>query len=293
MMTRGSIPSRAMSPVGERNLGLLAQRSFERRGDYPSLMFEGRWHGSGELWSRSQRLAGGFAELGVAPGDRVVVCMANCPEVSIAYQALWLAGAVVTPATFLLPAPDLRHVIADAEGAAVITTPEFIDKVIEATEGLDHVRFVISTEATGGRRRARPGRTRASRSAPDRRALRRRPRRAALHRRHDRPRQGRDALPRQPVLLRPPGPRRRPRARRQPPADDAAALPRLRPAGDDRRDAQLRAGHQRAAALVRSRHVPGDDRRASAPAQRGGAHDAPDPARPAAGGLRPLDAASG
>ena len=150
MMTRGSIPSRAMSPVGERNLGLLAQRSFERRGDYPSLMFEGRWHDSGELWSRSQRLAGGFAELGVAPGDRVVVCMANCPEVSIAYQALWLAGAVVTPATFLLPAPDLRHVIADAEATAVITTPEFIDKVIEATEGLVHVRFVISTEATGG-----------------------------------------------------------------------------------------------------------------------------------------------
>ncbi|MGH2894515.1 MAG: class I adenylate-forming enzyme family protein [Solirubrobacteraceae bacterium] len=137
-----------MSAVGERNLGLLAQRSFERRGDYPSLLFEGRWHRSGELWSRSQRLGAGFAELGVTPGDRVVVCMANCPEVSIAYQALWLAGAVVTPATFLLPAPDLRHVIANAEARAVITTPEFIDKVSEAIQGLEHVRFVICTEAT-------------------------------------------------------------------------------------------------------------------------------------------------
>jgi long-chain acyl-CoA synthetase len=138
-----------MSAVGERNLGLLARRSFERRGDYPSLLFEGRWHRSGELWSRSERLAAGLGELGVAPGDRVVVCMANCPEVSIAYQALWLAGAVVTPATFLLPAPDLRHVIANAEARAVITTPEFISKVLEATEGLEHVRFVICTEAAG------------------------------------------------------------------------------------------------------------------------------------------------
>ena len=136
-----------MSGVGERNLGLLAQRSFERRGDYRSLLFEGRWYRSGELWARSQRLAAGLAELGVAPGDRVVVCMANCPEVSIAYQALWLAGAVVTPATFLLPAPDLRHVIANAEAGAVITTPEFVDKVTEATDGLAHVRFVICTEA--------------------------------------------------------------------------------------------------------------------------------------------------
>ena len=138
-----------MSAVGERNLGLLARRSFERRGDYPALLFEGRWHRSGEVWSRSERLAAGLAELGVAPGDRVVVCMANCPEVSIAYQALWLAGAVVTPATFLLPAPDLRHVIANAEARAVITTPEFIEKVAEATEGLEHVRFVICTETAG------------------------------------------------------------------------------------------------------------------------------------------------
>ena len=136
-----------MTAVGERNLGLLAQRSFERRGDYPALLFEGRWHRSGELFSRSQRLAAGLAELGVAPGDRVVVCMANCPEVSIAYQALWLAGAVVTPATFLLPAPDLRHVIANAEARAVITTPEFFEKVTEATGGLEHVRFVIGTNA--------------------------------------------------------------------------------------------------------------------------------------------------
>jgi long-chain acyl-CoA synthetase len=136
-----------MTAVGERNLGLLAQRSFERRGDYPALLFEGRWHRSGELFSRSRRIAAGLAELGVAPGDRVVVCMANCPEVSIAYQALWLAGAVVTPATFMLPAPDLRHVIANAEARAVITTPEFIEKVTEAAEGLAHVRFVIGTEA--------------------------------------------------------------------------------------------------------------------------------------------------
>ena len=39
--------------------------------------------------------------------------MANCPEVSIVYQALWRAGLVVTPATFLLPALELRHVIAE------------------------------------------------------------------------------------------------------------------------------------------------------------------------------------
>ena len=138
-----------MSATSERHLGRLAERSLEIRGDYPALLFEGRWHSSGELFERSRRLASGLSELGIAPGDRVVVCMANCPEVSIAYQALWRAGAVVTPATFLLPAPELRHVIANAEARAVIATPEFIPKVAEAVQGLDHVAFVIATEADG------------------------------------------------------------------------------------------------------------------------------------------------
>jgi long-chain acyl-CoA synthetase len=140
-----------MSAESGRHLGRLAEQSIEARGDYPALLFEGRWHGSAELFDRSQRLASGLTELGIAPGDRVVVCMANCPEVSIAYQALWRAGAVVTPATFLLPAPELRHVIANAEARAVIATPEFIPKVAEAVEGLDHVAFVVGTEAAGDR----------------------------------------------------------------------------------------------------------------------------------------------
>ena len=132
--------------IGTRNLARLAEEAFERRGDYESLLFDGRWHGSAELFSRACRVGGGLAELGIAPGERVVVSMANCPEVSMVYQAVWRAGAVVTPATFLLTTPDLRHVIADSEAAAVITTPDFVGKVREAVEGLDSVRHVISTD---------------------------------------------------------------------------------------------------------------------------------------------------
>jgi long-chain acyl-CoA synthetase len=140
----------ATPSVGEHHLGRLVERSFQRRGDYESLLYEGAWHRSGELFERARRLAGGLAELGVAPGDRAVVCMANCPEVTITYQALWLAGAVVTPAMFLLPAEDLRHVLADSGARAVVTTPEFLPKVLEAARGVATVRHVISTAAADG-----------------------------------------------------------------------------------------------------------------------------------------------
>ena len=128
-----------------RNLAHLAEEAFERRGDYPALWFEGRWHSSEELFSRASRVAGGLVGLGVAPGERVVVSMANCPEVSVVYQAVWRAGAVVTPAVFLLSVEDLRHVIADSQASAVITTPDLVEKVREAVEGLPDVRHVIST----------------------------------------------------------------------------------------------------------------------------------------------------
>ena len=135
-----------MSAIGAKHLGRLTEDSFQRRGDHEALLFEGRWHRSAELFERSWRLGGGLIALGVRPGERVVVTMANCPEVAIAYQALWRAGAVVTPATFLLPPTELRHVIANAEACAVVTTPEFVGKVKAATEGLDCVRHLICTE---------------------------------------------------------------------------------------------------------------------------------------------------
>jgi long-chain acyl-CoA synthetase len=111
----------------ERNLALLAEQAFERHGDHESLWFEGRWHRSGELRDRAQRVAAGLSGLGVAPGDRVVVFAANCPEVPILYNAIWRAGAVVTPAIFLLPAPELRHILVNSEAALVVASPEFVD----------------------------------------------------------------------------------------------------------------------------------------------------------------------
>jgi long-chain acyl-CoA synthetase len=131
--------------VGKHNLARLTEQAFERRGDYQALLFEERWHSSADLFERSRRLAAGLSDRGLAPGERVVVTMANSPEVGIAYQAVWRAGAVVTPANFLLPPRDLRHVIADAEASAVITTSEFADKMREATNGLGSVRLLVSS----------------------------------------------------------------------------------------------------------------------------------------------------
>src|SRR5205823_14958264 len=130
--------------MGEQHLAKLAERSFERHGDHESLFFEGQWYGSGELFERSRRLAGGLIELGIEPGDRAVVMMANTPEVGVTYSALWRAGAAITPAIFLLPPAELRHILANSEARAVVTTPEFLPNVRTAAEGIETLKWIIS-----------------------------------------------------------------------------------------------------------------------------------------------------
>jgi long-chain acyl-CoA synthetase len=131
--------------LSEHNLALLGEEAFARHGDYESLVFEDRRHRSGELFERGRRLAGGLLELGVEPGDRVAVLAANCPEVGVAYAAIWRAGAVVLPAIFLLSTEELRHILRESEARAVVTTPEFTATVAEAADGVESVRSIVST----------------------------------------------------------------------------------------------------------------------------------------------------
>ncbi len=131
------------SGPGSRNLAVLAQSAFERLGDYESLVFEGRAYRSGELFDRACRASTGLARLGVMPGDRVVVLMANCPEVGICYNAIWRAGAVVTPVVFLVSPPELAHILSDSGAVAVVTTPELLATVGAAAAEAPGLRHVI------------------------------------------------------------------------------------------------------------------------------------------------------
>ena len=128
--------------MAERNLARAAEETFARLGDYESLWFDGQWIRSGQLHDRAARLAGWLKEQGLEPGDRVVVLMANCPEVPIAYNAIWRTGAVVTPAIFLLPPAELEHILGDSGATLVLATPELAGNVPEGTR-------VITTDDFG------------------------------------------------------------------------------------------------------------------------------------------------
>jgi len=126
--------------LADPHLARAAEETFERLGDYEALWFEGQWLRSGELRDRAARLASWLRETGIEPGDRVAVLMANCPEVAIAYNAIWRTGAVVTPVIFLLPPTELEHILQDSGTRLVLATPELAANVP------DGVRVVTTDE---------------------------------------------------------------------------------------------------------------------------------------------------
>ncbi len=132
-----------MTSQADHNLAVLAEAAFRRLGDYESLVFEGRTYRSGELFDRACRASSGLVKLGVSPGERVVVLMANCPEVGIAYNAIWRAGAVVTPVVFLISPAELQHILADSGAVAVVTTSELLATVTAAAAGAPRLRHII------------------------------------------------------------------------------------------------------------------------------------------------------
>lgn len=132
------------------HLAVLAESAQERLGDHESLVYDGRAYRSGPLHERAARVGTGLSRLGVAPGDRVVVLMANCPEVALTYNAIWRAGGVVTPVMFLVSPDELGHILADSGAGVLVTSPELLGTVAAAAPAAPGLRHVVVVDDTGG-----------------------------------------------------------------------------------------------------------------------------------------------
>ncbi|MGV2528424.1 UNVERIFIED_CONTAM: AMP-binding protein, partial [Bacillus thuringiensis] len=87
------------------NLAISAQR-------YPdkvALVFFGRTLTYRQLKESAERLAAYLATLGVKRGDRVALCMQNCPQLVMAHFAILRANAVVVPVNPMNRAEELKH----------------------------------------------------------------------------------------------------------------------------------------------------------------------------------------
>jgi fatty-acyl-CoA synthase len=111
-----------------------------------------------------------ICKLGVRKGDRVVLCMQNCPQLVIAHFAILRANAVVVPVNPMNRAEELKHYITDPDAKVAITTGDLAAELAKASDALPegqrlaHLIVTQFTDAFDGRdqgptRRPRPGTT--------------------------------------------------------------------------------------------------------------------------------------
>src|SRR5712691_11835936 len=93
------------------NLAALGDENVRQYGEYASLAFEGCLLTNVDQQRSAGRVANALGRRGVAPGDRVVVMLPNCPEVLQSYAAILRLGAVVVPVVFLLGPAEVRHIL--------------------------------------------------------------------------------------------------------------------------------------------------------------------------------------
>jgi len=129
------------------NLASLAEKNLAEFGEYERLVFEGKSYTNRQLHEQAARLASALVALGLAPDDKVVVMMANSPEVLVAYEGIWRAGMTAIPVLFLLEAHELRYILDNSGARAIITSPDVHEKVAQATRDLGWPVHVVVTGA--------------------------------------------------------------------------------------------------------------------------------------------------
>ena len=83
-----------------------------------------------DVAAESRRLADGLVTLGVQPGDRVGMVLANYPEFVAVKFAIGRAGAVAVPFNYLYRQDELRYVLADSGCKVLVSMTGF--------QGLDY-----------------------------------------------------------------------------------------------------------------------------------------------------------
>jgi len=103
-----------------------------------------------QLAERVNRAGNAFRELGLSPGDRILMVVKDDPAFYDVFWGAIKAGFVPVPLNTLLRAKDYEFIVADSQAAAVVWSPEYDAEFAPALEAISPgPRHRIRTEGEG------------------------------------------------------------------------------------------------------------------------------------------------
>ena len=133
------------------NIGRLAEDNIKRFNEYELVNFEGQWHTNVQINQNANRLGNALKSLGVKKGDRVGVQLLNCPQLMVAFFAVFKIGAILVPVNPSLRVHDLTYLYQDAGVTVLISSLDYLVNINEARQEAKELKQVILIEETNSR----------------------------------------------------------------------------------------------------------------------------------------------
>ena len=133
----------------EGNVARLFDETAEYHGEALAIEHHGDTTTHAELSDKTAEFAGGLHDLGIEPGDVVLVYLPNRPEYLVASLGALKAGVVVSPVNPQYKKRELSYQMEDSEAAAVVTHPALRPIVTQACEETGMEPHVITVESRG------------------------------------------------------------------------------------------------------------------------------------------------
>jgi long-chain acyl-CoA synthetase len=124
-------------------IGAMLDNTAKAYPDNVAMIFEESSWSYRKLNETINRLTAGLRRLGIGKRDRVMVQLANGPQIVMSHYAIIKAGAAVVPLNVMYVAKEITYIGNDTEAKAIILNRDFVPLLQEIRGELPHLEIVI------------------------------------------------------------------------------------------------------------------------------------------------------
>ncbi len=132
----------------EETVDALFRQSVKKYPQETALIYFGYKMSYGELGKKVDQFAGALRDLGIKPGDKVALLMANCPQFVISVYGILSLGAVAVPVNPLSTESELLHIFRDSQVKMAVSLDllaERLENVRDTLHEADETHILVYT----------------------------------------------------------------------------------------------------------------------------------------------------
>jgi long-chain acyl-CoA synthetase len=133
-----------LEPYPDRSLTDYLRDSATRWPDRPALLFKGSAVSYRQLDDQSNALAAAMVDMGIKRGDRVALCLPNCPQFLLAEFAAWKVGAIACPFNPTYSDREMEEALRATGAQTLVVLNRFYDKA-KGIQSHTSLRRIIAT----------------------------------------------------------------------------------------------------------------------------------------------------